>query len=42
MGIGKIKNRTYEILEITAPGYVASRIFDIFIVTLIFLEEKGL
>lgn len=37
-GEGKIKKRTYEILEVAAPGDVASRIFDIFIVVLIFLN----
>lgn len=34
----KVKQRTYEILELAPPGDLASRIFDIFIMTLIFLN----
>lgn len=34
----KVKKRTYEILELAPPGDLASRIFDIFIMTLIFLN----
>jgi len=34
----KTKKRIYEILEVAAPGDSQSRIFDIFIITLIFLN----
>lgn len=36
--MGRIKKRIYEILEVASPKDVQSRIFDIFIVTLIFLN----
>ncbi len=36
--ITKIKKRTYEILEVAKEGDFASKIFDIFIVSLIFLN----
>lgn len=36
--IEKAKKRIYEIVEVATPGDVQSRIFDIFIVTLIFLN----
>jgi voltage-gated potassium channel len=36
--MGKIKRRFYEILEVASPGDKPSRIFDIFIITLIFLN----
>ena len=36
--MGKIKRRVYEILEVASPSDRASRIFDIFIITLIFLN----
>jgi voltage-gated potassium channel len=36
--VSKIKRRTYEILEVSSPGDKPSRIFDIFIITLIFLN----
>lgn len=36
--INKIKNRIYEILEVAAPSDLPSRIFDIFIMTLISLN----
>jgi voltage-gated potassium channel len=36
--MGKIKRRVYEILEVASPSDKASRIFDIFIITLIFLN----
>lgn len=34
----KVKKRMYEILEVASPGDVASKIFDIIILTLIFLN----
>jgi voltage-gated potassium channel len=36
--VSKIKRRLYEILEVASPGDKLSRIFDIFIITLIFLN----
>jgi voltage-gated potassium channel len=36
--MGKIKRRFYEILEVASPGDKPSRIFDIFIISLIFLN----
>ncbi len=36
--VSKIKRRIYEILEVASPGDKSSRIFDIFIITLIFLN----
>ena len=36
--VSKIKRRTYEILEVASPGDKPSRIFDIFIISLIFLN----
>ena len=35
---GRLKKRIYEILEVAAPGDSLSRIFDVFIMTLIFLN----
>ncbi len=34
----KVKKRVYEIFEVASPGDVASRIFDVFILILIFLN----
>jgi voltage-gated potassium channel len=36
--IDKIRRRTYEILEVASPGDKLSRIFDLFIIALIFLN----
>jgi len=36
--VSKIKRRTHEILEVASPSDKSSRIFDIFIITLIFLN----
>jgi voltage-gated potassium channel len=40
--VSKIKRRTYEILEVATPGDKPSRIFDIFIITLIFLNVAAI
>jgi len=36
--MGRIKRRFYEILEVASPSDKPSRVFDIFITTLIFLN----